>query len=71
LHALTPNPSPREGGEPIHSSSSLSRWERARVMAFGVLAENFCQSIRDRSVVYKARARFEPSGCINLKKNGF
>jgi len=46
LYALTPNPSPRGRGEPIHPSGSLSHRERARVRAFGVLAEKFCQSIR-------------------------
>jgi len=45
LYALTPNPSPRGRGEPIHPSGSLSHRERARVRAFRVLAEKFCQSI--------------------------
>ena len=46
LYALTPNPSPKGRGEPIHPSGSLSHRERARVRAFGVLAEKLCQSIR-------------------------
>ncbi|NBO31117.1 MAG: hypothetical protein EBV05_05755 [Cyanobacteria bacterium WB6_1B_304] len=41
-----PNPFPRGRGEPIHPSGSLSHRERARVRAFGVLAEKLCQSIR-------------------------
>ncbi len=34
LISLTPSPSPRGRGEPIHFSSSLSPRERARVRAF-------------------------------------
>jgi hypothetical protein len=34
---------------------ALSRWERARVRAFGVLAEKFCQSIRGGIVKLKRK----------------
>jgi len=53
LYALTPNPSPRGRGEPIHPSGSLSHRERSRVRAFGVLAEKFCQSIRGQVIGFE------------------
>ncbi|XGB38825.1 MAG: hypothetical protein LVT47_11300 [Cyanobacteria bacterium LVE1205-1] len=56
--SCTPSPpTPLPGGEGSRTTppGSLSHRERARMRAFGVLAEKFCQSIRVRCVGSKTK----------------